>query len=120
MKFNTRNNKVVLIKPDEPLDSQIKCNPLRYVSLVFSSPVTNEEVKNHVKFTPDLAGGRDDYDPWENRRGYSRLNSSHRKGQTYDVALPEVLKAWQEYHVKTGAADLKDEFGRSVYSLILS
>jgi uncharacterized protein YfaS (alpha-2-macroglobulin family) len=110
----TNEGKTALIKNYEDRKSQARFNPLDYVALVFSSPVIVEEVKNHVEFTPDLAGGRDDYDPWANRRGYSRLRQPHRKGTPYTVSLPEILKAWQEYHIKSAPKKLKDEFGRTL------
>ncbi len=113
-RFRIFNNREVLIEPDDPLDSQPKCNPLGRVSLAFSSPVIAEEVKRHVVITPDLAGGRDDYDPWADRSGYSNLRRAHRKGNTYTVRLPEILKAWQEYHIRSEPGTLRDEFGRTL------
>ena len=95
----------------EPTD---RCNPLKRAALVFSSPVIEEQVKDHVHFVPDLAGGRKDYDPWANYRGYSRLRSAHKQGRTYRVWLPEVLQADQIYSVQSDSAKFKDEFGRTL------
>jgi len=110
----TNEGKTELIKGYEEGKPHIRFNPLDYVALVFSSPVIVEEVKNHVEFTPDLAGGRDDYDPWANTHSYSRLGQPHKKGTTYRVRLPEILKAWHEYYITSGAKALKDEFGRTL------
>ena len=74
----------------------------------------DSEIKNHVEFTPDLAGGRDDYDPWATRHSYSRLRSPHRRDRTYDIRLPEKLKAWHEYRVVSKVLAPKDEFGRTL------
>ncbi len=98
--------------PIDPNPLKNRCNPLRQVALVFSSPVIGEEIKKNVTFIPDLAGGRTDYDPWANRSGYSRLSYPHKKGETYQVWLPELLKAFREYHIKSDADTLRDEFGR--------
>lgn len=97
--------------PDGSVD---QCLPMNGASLVFSAPVLNEAVKEHITITPDLAGGRKDYDPWANQRSYSRLRSAHRAGATYAVRLPERLQAYQRYELTSVGAELKDEFGRSL------
>lgn len=129
-------NEELVITPETSGDPELRCNPLGGAALVFSVPVLNSEVKNNIVFDPDLAGGREDYDPWENRGDYSRLRQPHRKGRTYKVWLPEYLQGWQGYHVSTKAArrdwseklqswfvdlpqtDLKDEFGRRLHDAI--
>ncbi|MGD8833135.1 MAG: MG2 domain-containing protein, partial [Pseudomonadales bacterium] len=68
--------------------------------LRFNTPVLASEVKRTVTFDPDLAGGRDDYDPWENASDhYVELSFPHRESRTYDVSLPERLKPYRDYHV---------------------
>lgn len=101
----------IMISPAESGNGE-KCSPLKSVSLVFSSPVLPSQVKEHMKLTPDLAGGRADYDPWANVHEYSNLSSPHRNGRNYDVYLPENLKAAQDYLLQIQAGTLKDEFGR--------
>ena len=91
-----------------------RCNPLKRAALVFSVPVIEEQVKHHVSFVPDLAGGRKDYDPWANYRGYSRLRSAHKQGRTYRVWLPEVLQADRLYSIQSDPTEFKDEFGRTL------
>ncbi|MGB0907717.1 MAG: alpha-2-macroglobulin family protein [Maricaulaceae bacterium] len=97
-----------------------KCGPLNQVQLQFTAPVVPSQIKNHVIFTPDLAGGRTDYDPWENYDDYSRLRWRHRMGQTYEVSFPELLKAAETYNVKIQHEDTEtqkaivDEFGRKL------
>jgi len=112
------DGKTVTLVPSTDLARQPRCNPLAGVALVFTSPVISEEVKNHVKITPDLAGGRKDYDPWANRRTYSRLSSPHRRGQQYHVSLPEVLKAYKVYQLKSDPSHFRDEFGRTLVNPI--
>lgn len=97
---------------DELPDDIDQCLPTESVALVFSAPVINEEIKAHLRFTPDLAGGRTDYDPWANRYSYSRLRYPHRKDQTYSVYLPELLKAFQRYEITSDATGIHDEFNR--------
>jgi len=106
--------KRVRIAPDDPDPPICRCNPLWPVSLVFSSPVIPEEIRDHVTLIPDLAGDRTDYDPWANRTGFSRLNMPHEKGQTYRVSLPELLKAFREYRIQIAPDSLRDEFGRTL------
>jgi uncharacterized protein YfaS (alpha-2-macroglobulin family) len=104
--------KEIQISPKD--SSESRCNPLRQAALVFSSPVTPEEVKEKVTFTPDLAGGRTDYDPWANSGGYSGLSRPHKKGETYKVWIPERLRAFHQYRIKSPEGALEDEFGRPI------
>lgn len=64
--------------------------------------------------TPDLAGGRNDYDPWANYSGYLNLNRPHEIGQTYVVWLPERLLAAQLYQLSAPQGRLRDAFGRAL------
>jgi uncharacterized protein YfaS (alpha-2-macroglobulin family) len=97
-------------------EMQVRCNPLKRVGLVFSAPVVEEVVKDYLTITPDLAGGRTDYDPWANYRGYSRLRSPHKQGRRYYVWLPEVLQAYQVYSLHSDPDQFEDEFGRRLQS----
>ena len=111
---DNRNDKMTLGAAGTDFDPDTRCNPLRGAALIFTAPVINEAVKDHVTITPDLAGNRTDYDPWANRRGYSRLRAPHKKGRKYSVRLPEVLKAYQVYSIKSDPDRFKDEFGRTL------
>lgn len=110
-----RDGEELRITPGEPSQTKL-CDPLNYVALDFSSPVANSEVKNKLLITPDLAGGRKDYDPWENLEDYSHLDEEYEKGRRYSVKLPEILRAAQSYRVQDRQADnaLADEFGRKL------
>jgi hypothetical protein len=105
-------NKEILLRPGQEPRLGDLCNPLDEISLLFSAPVINREIKEHVRFTPDLAGGRKDYDPWENAGDYSRLSEPHIKGNDYPNHLPEMLKANKSYAISIPAGKLRDEFGR--------
>ncbi len=111
---DNQNKKITMGAAEAGLEIKDRCSPLKRVALVFSAPVVEEEVKDHVSFVPDLAGGRKDYDPWANRRGYSRLRSPHKQGRKYRVWLPEVLQAYQMYSIQSDPAKFKDEFGRTL------
>lgn len=96
--------------------SAAACNPMSGVGLAFSTPVLGSEIARHVAIEPDLAGGRDDFDPWANRRDFSLLGQPHRRGAHYTVWLPALLAANATYRV--GVADPeqgpRDEFGRTL------
>ncbi|EDN71156.1 Alpha-2-macroglobulin family [Beggiatoa sp. PS] len=96
----------------------MRCDPLQSITLQFTSPILSDVIKNNLLITPDLAGGRTDYEPWENISSYSHLNESHNKDEIYSVWLPGPLKAYAAYHLKSGTIAFKDEFGRSLPSAI--
>lgn len=111
--WDHNREKTVLISADNPSDKKkYKADPLSSVYLVFSAPVSPDAVKDALAFVPDLAGGRTDYDPWAGSYYYSRLRSAHHKGNDYQVRIPELLKADQEYTIIETVFNLKDEFGR--------
>jgi uncharacterized protein YfaS (alpha-2-macroglobulin family) len=114
VRCTTNRKKTVTISPDGWFKQSKRCDPLRRIYLLFSAPVIKDMVKEHLRVTPDLAGGRTDYDPWANVYRHSRLSRPHAKGYEYDVALPEVLRAYETYRLEAEAAELKDEFGRSL------
>ncbi len=107
--YTNKDNNQQLIKSET---DKIYANPLEYIALEFTSPVIVDEVKDNVTFTPDLAGGRTDYDPWANSYRYSHLRSTHHRNTVYTVRLPELLKAFRKYTIKETPFGLKDEFGR--------
>ena len=91
-----------------------RCAPLKPFALLFTSPVLNSVVKQHIAFTSALNGGREDYDPWINTHDWTRLASPHKKGRIYQHWLPELLRAYQEYTVYFDVASITDEFGRKL------
>ena len=110
------NGDEVTIPPTQPLPDaqagQPRCNPLQPVGLLFSAPVIKEIVKEHLHVTPDLAGGRKDYDPWESVYSSSHLSEPHEKDTTYRVALPGFKKAAETYRLEAQVQGFQDEFGR--------
>lgn len=128
----------VVITPGERagVDPERMCNPLGPVALSFSAPVLVSEIAREVMLDPDLAGGREDYDPWGKRRDVSYLRSPHNEGATYDIWLPERLQAFQRYAVRSREPErtvfdwirswvrdlpetgLHDEFGRPLVRAI--
>ena len=129
---NNRGNKILISAEEGDIqDPDRMCNPLERAALSFSTPVLRSQVAKEVIIHPDLAGGRDDYDPWASQRDYSgRAHRRHFRGATYDVWLPESLRAFQQYELNSRepslnlvetlkswfaeppASNLRDEFGR--------
>ena len=134
--FNNRIDAHILITPGQAdIDAvESMCDPLAGVALSFSSPVLSSEIKREVIFRPDLAGGRDDYDPWSRTADRSRLSYRiHRKDSTYNVWLPERLQAFQRYDMRSRRSvvdmlkswlrdepetRIRDEFGRPLAQAI--
>jgi uncharacterized protein YfaS (alpha-2-macroglobulin family) len=92
-----------------------RCNPNQPISLLFSAPPVNEELKRHLHVTPDLAEGRADVDPWEDIYVDTSVSQPHLKSDTYSIMMPmERIKAFTEYQVEARAGSLKDVFGRGL------
>lgn len=90
------------------------CDPLNIVQLAFNAPVLKEQLRNSIISSPDLRGGRVDFDPWEDVFSYSRLKESHTKDQRYYLNLPYGLKARATYSLRAHAGSISDEFGRAL------
>ncbi len=117
MRCTTNSKRQVTIAPGDDPDFQ-RCNPLKQKYLLFSSPVIKEVAKVGMKFTPDLAGGRSDFDPWASAYSWSQLSRPHRRNREYSVVVPVSLKANHNYSLVMQKGKLKDEFGRQLYSNI--
>ncbi len=101
----------VFLRPDGTGPGR-SCNPMEPVEVVFSSPVVKEVLQDHLDVEPDLAGGREDYQPWDAIYSYSRLRYARSSNETYSTRLPELLHARTTYEVRAKASELLDEFGR--------
>lgn len=95
------NNREIKIKPgDNPRAAGKLCDPLGPIALQFTTPVKRSQIKKHVTFNPPLGGKTQADDVWGALEyEYSRLNRPHSKGNTYDVFLPQGLKAAADYTV---------------------
>ncbi|MDH5639500.1 MAG: MG2 domain-containing protein, partial [Nitrospinota bacterium] len=106
------NNTTIFIYPGTNWSEESPCNPMRPISLKFSTPVAKEDVVKGLAFTPDLAGGRKDVDVWEMVYGYTQIGRvNHNANSRYYQRLPFPLKAGAKYSIK-GA--VKDLFGRDL------
>ncbi|OGT91711.1 MAG: hypothetical protein A2514_05460 [Gammaproteobacteria bacterium RIFOXYD12_FULL_61_37] len=95
----------VLVTVDEPQKTENFCNPLKAVSLEFSSPVSRKMVKEHLALDPPLGGKEPTADPWGDLSGEEdRVDFPHESGNRYGVWLPYGLKAAQGYKLRV---DLK-------------
>jgi uncharacterized protein YfaS (alpha-2-macroglobulin family) len=101
----------IRIRPSDMLPAK-PCNPMAPVEVVFASPVVKEVLRATLKVDPDLAGGREDYDPWDALYSYSRLKRPRRQEEDYSTRLPELLHARTSYRIEANAATVLDEFGR--------
>ena len=116
IRCETNAGQEITIQPSSSASSQLRCDPTREISLIFSSPVFKEEIQKGIEFSPSLTAPEKNFDPWENVYSYSRLSSSHKKNETYPVSLPDVIKPYTEYHVKAETGSVKDEFNRPLNS----
>jgi hypothetical protein len=91
-------------------------NPGAFTQLLFTAPVAFSKIRDQVIFVPNLAGDREDYDPWANRYSGSLLRTRHHKNAHYAISLPEDLKPWQRYHLKETGDGIRDAFGRPLSS----
>lgn len=109
--YDNDNNEIIL----RPHSMQhIPFSPLKPFSLLFSTPVSPRMEGPKLRFVPDLAGDRTDYDPWaDTPDGSYYLQRPHTRGYEYKIRLPEVLQANRDYHL-TSDPDLWDIFGRSL------
>ncbi|MFH1075637.1 MAG: alpha-2-macroglobulin family protein [Pseudomonadota bacterium] len=108
------NNNEVTILQGKAQDALL--NPLKDISLLFSTPVPREAEWPKLKIIPDLSGGRIDYTPWLFEWDYNNNSLSqvhHGKGHQYGLAFPCALKAHQLYKIKIDKT-FKDAFGRSL------
>lgn len=89
----------ILIAPGQKTNAL--CNPMAPVALRFSVPVMRAQVKKHLTFTPALGSAAAADDVWGDlSEEYSRLGRAHEKGNTYEIFLPQGLKAMQEYTIE--------------------
>ncbi len=114
VKCSDLTNKDIFINPDDPASGRLRCNPDHEISVVFSSPVLVDGLREGLRITPDPAKGKPDYDPWEDIGSYSRLSEDRgRKETTYEQQLPE-LRPFMEYRLQGRAGRITDEFGRGL------
>lgn len=132
-----KNNAEVRITPDKPQTDETLCNPMMPVRVAFNAPVLRSVIKDNLKFTPDLSGGRTDYNPWgkETRDWSQRRDDRSDETREYTTTLPVGLKAAQTYTISLegkrltlwekivaffkrqkidNATQLTDEFGRTI------
>ncbi len=101
----------ITLRPSESLPPR-PCNPMAPVEVLFAAPVVKEVLREHLKLEPDLAGGREDYDPWDRIYSYSRLEWARSEDETYSTQFPELLRARTTYRLRAEGSSLLDEFGR--------
>ncbi|PZO84512.1 MAG: large extracellular alpha-helical protein, partial [Micavibrio aeruginosavorus] len=132
-----KKNQEILLTPGTPQTDETLCNPMRPVSVSFSSPVLRSAIIDNLSITPALNGGNKDFKPWgDENRDWSRLSDDRREqAADFRTPLPVGLKAAQDYVFAVNGqkpslwerivaffkgeetvqvSGLKDEFGRPV------
>lgn len=104
--------KTVVVHPGMKAAQQPRCAPTWGVSLLFSSPVSKDEVRRGLVVDPPPRRKTEE-DPWEYVYTDSRLSEPHQKTDTYQVPIPETyIRPYTRYHLRAKAGSMKDEFGR--------
>ena len=129
----TNNDDKNILIPPGATDPDLRCDPMRPVSLAFTAPVLRSTIKDTLKTTPPLSGKKADYNPWgDENLDWSRRSSPHYKDNLYYIGLPVGLQAAQSYDFSMAEskvsfwhwlvnkwkgikpAQLQDEFGRII------
>ena len=93
---------------------QTRCNPESPVSLLFTSPVAQSELKEKVSVTMSPKGAPAG-NVWPEEEGYSRLGVQPEKGGYFGYELEnESLKPFSKYRIHAKANSLRDQFGRQI------
>lgn len=129
----TNDEKQVLITAEHPQSPKELCNQLAPISLVFNTPVSKQQIKDHLVFSPALPGSKGQ-DIWEidEEEDVNEVSGEHAADAEYHVWLPWT-KAAQQYKVTVkpanlsfleriknwfspqAATDLSDNFGRKMF-----
>ena len=100
------NNKEIRRPAESPGSPAAGCDPLGPLHLLFSSPVGEDVLRDHLTVEPAIAGG-----PAAWGEPYSRLGMFQMQHE-YLVVLPGPLAATSEYRLRGKAAEIEDQFGR--------
>lgn len=82
------------------------CDPMRSITLTFSAPVLRQDVVAQLTADPNLVIKTDDAEMGWSGEDWRRY-SLHQRGRTYEVSLPDGVKAAQLYKVNTKAPDIE-------------
>lgn len=102
---NNDNRRITITPADKALDftnAGNLCDPLSGINLAFSAPLSKNQVRDNLKYTPDI-GGKKNSAGWGDDNDDDEaivLDFAHRTGRTYNVWLPS-LKAAKEYTIET-------------------
>ncbi len=106
VRCSTNDNEALFIPVGQSVDG--KCNPMMPISLSFSSPVERDKMGKMVKFNPPVGGWKrssdneiDESEAPDSTESTGAIGYQYRQphaaGKTYDIWLPQGLKAAQEY-----------------------
>lgn len=116
--YTIKGSDPIIISPEESSSGDLQhiVDPRGYTELLFTVPVNFKQIRDNVRFLPDLAQGQKSYDVWANGYNSYGLNFPHTKGELYGVAIPQYLKAWQQYSIIEKTPGIRDYFGRELRS----
>ncbi len=107
VKCTSNDDRTVFVRAGEtPAD---KCNPMTGVELTFSAPVDRDKLSRMMKFNPPVTGWRssEGEEMGEGAEGDAAVGyqyrQPHSRGKTYEVWLPNGIKAAQEYTAQSRA-----------------
>ena len=131
-----KEDREILLPPGTPQTDAQLCNPMRPVSLSFSSPVLRSEIVRNLNIAPPLGGANPNAKPWgEEDRDWSRLyDQRYDQSADFRIGFPVGLKAAQDYTIgmdvktyslwekivaffkreKLPSSVITDEFGRTL------
>lgn len=110
--------KTLSIRTGTPAAQQPRCAPTWGLALLFSSPVSKEEVRQALLLDPPPRR-KTEGDPWEDVYTDTRLSEPHQKTDTYQIPIPDAyIRPFTQYHLQAGAGSMKDHFGRALAGAI--
>lgn len=102
----------IVLSPNPKSSAQTRCNPVAPVSLLFSSPVKTSDLQKATRVTSGAKGSPVGPEIWS-EGDYSRLNETHKKGESYETSFEsDSILPFTEYRLQAKPASIKDEFGR--------
>ena len=95
------------------VDLTQRCNPLKPVYVVFTSPVAKKQLQAGLSLSPNPFTA-DTSSVWENIPAYEEIGAAHRLDRDYTIEIPGPLKSGQSYQALLDANKIADYFGRKL------
>lgn len=130
------DDKELTITPNSPMPEGKRCNPMAPIRLLFSAPISHQQITKNFVITPDPTGGQQEEKFWNVNGDYYRSHLTDWAEEEYRIFIPRGLKAASDYKISVKApqksffgriksfiwgwfqdqpqTDLEDEFGRKL------